>query len=232
MTTYGSAAPANRSIVAAASAYTPNRGGASMATYAHGFAYGEELHEDDYPNGVADGKADGFRRGMGVGMQRGEQAQAETISSAASAALRTGIAIGRVTAPVFTANEDAPEITFVSPTPGVAPGAVGGFPADPSAAKNTPIVIQLADTDPGLRYVCVGVRYTDEDGNEIEETIYRRSNFRGLYVDGSKQEMVGDALQLTMKREGGWLALIQGASNQFEFFADVVDMAGNVNEEE
>lgn len=129
-------------------------------------------------------------------------------------------------------DEVKPVITYVSPTPGVAPGAAGGFPADPSVAKNTPIVIQLSDANPGTGYVNVAIAYTDDEGIAIEETVYRRSNFRGRYLEGSKAEMVGSALQLTIKREGGWLELLAGASNQFAFHADVVDSAGNVSVED
>lgn len=124
-----------------------------------------------------------------------------------------------------------PVITFVSPTPGVAPGAAGGFPADPTAAKNTPIVIALEDTDPGLQYVCVSIAYTNELGETIEETVYRRANFRGKYVKGSTAVMVGDALQLSIKREGGWLELIKGSSTGITFSADAIDQVGNVSAE-
>lgn len=182
-----------------------------------------------YVKGKIAGAKDGFRRGISSGQARGRAAgvaSGEAIGFAAG--LHAGIGLGRSIVH-FHPDANAPTITFVSPTPGAAPGAAGGFPADPSAAKDTPIVIQLADTNPGLQYVCVGVRYTDEDGNEIEETIYRRDNFRGRYVLGSKQAIVGGALQLTIKRSGGWLALIQGATKEFEFFADAVDAAGNVS---
>ena len=131
-------------------------------------------------------------------------------------------------------DENAPVITWVSPTPGAAPGSVGGFPRSPSVAKTFPVVIQIGDVDPGVQYVNVVVVYTDGEGNTIEETIYRRSNFRGLYVKGSKAEMVGGNLQLTIKRnsENGWLDLINGATRQFAMYADAVDSVGNVNEEE
>jgi hypothetical protein len=92
-------------------------------------------------------------------------------------------------------------------------------------------VIQLEDADPGIQYVYVGVRYTDEDGKQIEEAIYRRSSFRGMYVKGSTQSMIGGVLQLSMRRDGGWLELIKGATTEFEFIADVIDGAGNVTEE-
>lgn len=126
-------------------------------------------------------------------------------------------------------NTVPPTITFISPTPGVAPGAVGGFPADPTAAKNTPIVIQVADAAPGVKYACVVIKYIDANNVQIEETVYRRGTFRGRYVAGSKAETVGSALQLTIKREGGWLELIKGPSKQIEFFADVLDSAGNLS---
>lgn len=140
-----------------------------------------------------------------------------------------GFADGIASAP--QPDDTAPTITFISPTPGVAPGQPGGFPADPNAAKSTPIVIQISDVDPGVQYVNVVVRYTDSEGTEIEETVYRRSNFRGRYVKGSKAELVGGSLQLTIKRNGGWLELITGASRQFGFFVDAVDEDGNLNEE-
>lgn len=124
-----------------------------------------------------------------------------------------------------------PVVTFVSPTPGVAPGQPGGFPADPFQAKSTPIVLQISDVDPGVSYVNLVVRYTDEDGTSVEETVYRRSNFRGRFVKRSKAEMVGGALQLTIYRDGGWMELVTGTSKQFGFYVDAVDGAGNVSVE-
>jgi hypothetical protein len=138
----------------------------------------------------------------------------------------------------FTLREDviddevSPVVTWVSPTPGVAPGQAGGFPADPSAAKVYPITIQIGDANPGVHYINVVVVYTDADGVLVEETIYRRSNFRGRFITGSKAEMVGADLQPTIKRNGGWLELLTGVGTQFAIYADVVDAAGNLSAEE
>lgn len=116
-----------------------------------------------------------------------------------------------------------PVITIVSPTPGVAPGAPGGFPADLESAKATPIVLQLTDAGAGLRYACIVARF---HGSGTEEVVYRRGTFRGGYAVGSSSSAIAGGLQLSVKRLGGW----PGSSNldDVSFEVDLLDAAGNL----
>lgn len=124
--------------------------------------------------------------------------------------------------------EDAapPVITIISPTPGVAPGDPGGFPLNVTQAKATPVVVQISDLAPGIRYVCLTVKVaTTVDGLAAsnEEVVYRRGQFRGLHIKGSTQRDVDETtIELTIKRQGGW-------SGKYLLFAiDALDGSGNL----
>lgn len=122
----------------------------------------------------------------------------------------------------------APEIEIVSPTPGVAPGEPGGFPRSRRQAIATPIVLRLRDATPGLEYIEIAVRFygsqdeLDADENGIEETVYRRGNFRGKHVLGSTAVIDGDDLVLTVFRDGGWIGRF------IKFAVDAIDGDGNL----
>lgn len=127
-----------------------------------------------------------------------------------------------------------PTVTIVSPTPGVAPGDPGGFPRDIAAARATPIVLRVVDLAPGLLYFAIVVRfYVDsEDANPTEEVVFRRGNFRGLYVKGSSYALISNGLELTVARRGGWPASAVGASSSRPYIAfavDAVDADGNLS---
>jgi hypothetical protein len=95
----------------------------------------------------------------------------------------------------------APTVTIVSPTPGVAPGDAGGFPADAAAAALTPIVLEVTDADPGAALVVVTASYA---GVDAEEVVYRAGAFRGNYVSSSWQVAITDGVRLSCLRTGGW----------------------------
>jgi hypothetical protein len=111
-----------------------------------------------------------------------------------------------------------PTISVVSPTPGVAPGDPGGFPASRSAAAATPIVIDVLDADPGTQLVVVTARFA---GVAAEEVVYRAGVFRGNYAAGSVQTAVADGVRLSCLRDGGW----PGAPT---FAVNAVDADGNL----
>jgi hypothetical protein len=94
----------------------------------------------------------------------------------------------------------APVVTIVSPTPGVAPGDPGGFPANYADALTTPIVVNITDAG-GLSLVVVTL--TPSGG--APETVY----LRGAFVTPYEGEATGDAtdLTLTIRRTGGWASL-------------------------
>ena len=183
-----------------------------------------------YAEGYGDGFGDGISAGFGGGATWGR-------ANGIEAGIARGIAEGRVRgrlsgtgagAAGASADSDPPTITIISPTPGVAPGSPGGFPADPTAAKTTPIVLTIGDVDPGLQYITVVVAWTTKDSEgvsiTVEETVYRNGSFRGRFVEGSSAMMSGSDLQLTILRHDGWLEL----GRFFTFDADAIDKAGNM----
>lgn len=105
-----------------------------------------------------------------------------------------------------------PTITVVSPTP------PNGFPADWTVAKDTPVVLQVTDPVPGVEYVAVTVVY---DGTN-EEVVYRRGSFRGAYAGLSSQTSIANGIELTVRRDGGWLP------GTMTFTADALDGDGNL----
>lgn len=180
---------------------------AYAAGYAAGFAAGEAAHVNDFTNGYASGYVDGYNAGYA-----------------------DGYAAGIAAAPLPDAV--APTISVVSPTPGVAVGAPGGFPRAYSSAKITPIVLDVTDVDPGVQYFVVIARfYADaEDENPTEEVVYRRSNFRGLYVKGSFATPIADGIRLSVLRVGGWPSNSTGSSvGHIAFAVDVLDADGNLS---
>lgn len=127
-----------------------------------------------------------------------------------------------------SADGNPPVITVISPTPGVSPGVAGGFPADPTAARSTPIVLTVTDLAPGLEYFVVTARlFANNAATPLEEVVYRRGSFRGPYVASSSSVGITGGVQLTVQRAGGWPA---GASPEahITFAVDALDAAGNL----
>ncbi len=121
---------------------------------------------------------------------------------------------------------DAPEVTIVSPTPGVAPGEPGGFPLDYRLAKATPIVIDVVDTAPGNRLINVVFQQAASSTTDaIEEVIYRRGSFRGGYIAGSAQQTITDGVRLTCVRAAGWPGSDAPA---WTITVDAIDENGNL----
>ncbi len=156
---------------------------------------------DAFLNGLVEGQADGRRGGLGEGL-----------SSAPAG------------------DSTAPTITIVSPTPGVAIGEPGGFPRRYRDARETPIVLNITDTNPGIQFVVIIARfYADaEDTNPDEEVVYRRGQFRGKYVRGSEQEAITGGAQLTILRAGGWPSSRTGELAHIVFAVDALDSGGNL----
>jgi hypothetical protein len=123
-----------------------------------------------------------------------------------------------------SSDPNPPVVSVVSPTPGVPAGSAGGFPRNLALAKETPIVLEIADLEADLQYVCVTARFS---GSSAEEVVYRRDNFRGLYVEGSTKVEDGDDVTLTIRREGGW-PTAGGRIQQIQFAVDAIDADGNL----
>lgn len=114
---------------------------------------------------------------------------------------------------------DPPAISIVSPTPGVAPGDPGGFPADFESAIHTPIVIEVSAAG-GLALVVVVVRFKDE--TQIERCIYRRGAFRRGFAAASFEEIDGDILRLHVIPDSSWPASTANVLDDVSFDVDAV----------
>lgn len=112
-----------------------------------------------------------------------------------------------------------PTITIISPTPGVAPGDPGGFPADLNAARHTPIVLTITDLSPGLGYICVIATLP----GGVEEVVYRRDAFRGRYAGLSSVIAIANGLQFSVRHAEGW------PPGNVTFAVDPSDLAGNLS---
>jgi hypothetical protein len=113
-----------------------------------------------------------------------------------------------------------PVITILSPTPGVAPGAPGGFPVDWVTARNTPIVLQVIDATPGgLAYLAIVARF---GSGAQEQTVYRRGAFRGDYAALSIATSLPSGVLLQVRNINGW------PPGGVTFAIDPVDKVGNL----
>lgn len=121
-------------------------------------------------------------------------------------------------------DQHLPVVTIISPTPGVSPGQPGGFPASPVAAATTPIVLQVHGFALDLLYMCLSVRLLN---GSIEEVVYRRGTFRGVYAALSTQFGIELGVELTVRRTGGWPPGT-GNAGDIVFAVDPIDTAGNL----
>ena len=117
----------------------------------------------------------------------------------------------------------APTITIVSPTPGVAPGAPGGFSADWQTARMTPIVVDVTDVTPGIGYLCFVAKYP---GWAEEINVYRRGAFRGSFLGLSNIAAIANGFRLTILPLTGWPS--SDALNDITFDVDAIDADGNL----
>ena len=116
-----------------------------------------------------------------------------------------------------------PIVTIISPTPGVDPGSPGGFPASYAAAAVTPIVLTVHGFALNMLYICISVRLLN---GTLEEVVYRRGVFRGLYAANSTQFGIDLGVQLSVQRSGGWPGDDQ--LGDIIFAVDPIDQAGNL----
>lgn len=117
----------------------------------------------------------------------------------------------------------APTITIVSPTPGVAPGAPGGFSADWQTARMTPIVVDVTDVTPGIGYLCFVAKYP---GVVDEANVYRRGAFRGSFLGLSSIGAIANGFRLTILPINGWPS--SDVLNDITFDVDAIDGDGNL----
>lgn len=113
-----------------------------------------------------------------------------------------------------------PTIANMTPSPGVEPGAAGGFPADYASAKYTPIEFDLVDVDPGLATFIVWCQFPLE-GDVL--LVHDGVAFRGTFAARSTIEAIVDGWHLSVLPASGW------PPGQIpDFTVRAVDAAGNV----
>ncbi len=113
-----------------------------------------------------------------------------------------------------------PTIANMTPTPGVAPGDPGGFPATYGAARLTPIEFDLVDVDPGLATFIVWCQFAIDDEALI---VHDGVAFRGRFAARSEITAIADGWHLSVLPENGW-----PPGEIPDFTVRAVDAAGNV----
>lgn len=115
-----------------------------------------------------------------------------------------------------------PTITIVSPTPGVLPGAPGGFPADFGTATNTPIVFTVTDAAPGLAFLQVFFLIGGR-----KNLMYYRGAFEPGFAVFSRADVITNGFQFTVRADNGWPPG-DGSTTTFQIIVDALDGAGNI----
>lgn len=158
------------------------------------------LPTDESDDAYEDGSGEGFRRGFVAGIATSGGGSSETTP---------------------------PAVGIVSPTPGAAPGAVGGFSGDFAIASATAIVLTMSDAS-GIGAQVVYARFRNYPKlGEIAEVVYAMGNFVGNYVKLSSQAFATGTLTLTCRRDNGW-PVGTGVAGDITFTAIAVDVHGNV----
>lgn len=122
---------------------------------------------------------------------------------------------------------DPPTIAIVSPTPGVAPGDPGGFPADFATARETEIVVEITDAAP-LAYACVVATFAAGSTGAYEVVVYRRGAFRSGFAARSWEEAIAGGVRLHCLPDGSWPVGSAAELADVTFEIDALDSAGNL----
>lgn len=118
------------------------------------------------------------------------------------------------------ADSTDPSIENMTPTPGVAPGEPGGFPADYATAKFTPIEFDLVDVAPGLATFVIWCQFPLEDDAIV---VHDGVSFRGQWSARSTIEAIANGYHLSVLPSSGW-----PPGEIPDFTVRAVDAAGNV----
>lgn len=193
-----------------------------------GVALGSSGLTAAFARGLAAGDVAGATRGLALGQQRGRDSV--DVPAPYEDGFRVGVAHGTALAASTGGGADivAPTVAVVSPTPGVAPGAPGGFPLAFAVAKVTPIVLQFSDAS-GVAAAIVTATYRDYPtrGHQVTEVVYNRGQFVSNYIALSSQLVSSGLTTLTCARDSGW-PVGTGVAGDIVFGLEVVDTAGNV----
>lgn len=183
--------------------------------------------------GHAVGQQSGLRAGYALGVTVGSaDGEFDGYETGASEMLPVGIAAGATTTGSGSGpstDTTPPSISGVTPTPGVAPGAPGGFPSDPTAARTTPIGFDVVDLAPGIATVIILARFNDPAGTALP-TFVVHNGARFLPPFDAASSRAGDAMagyHFSIIPSTGWPI---DAVSQPSIHLDVIaiDSAGNI----
>lgn len=120
----------------------------------------------------------------------------------------------------------SPVITAFSPTPGAAPGSVGGMPSAFADATRTPIVLTVTDADGAGDLALLQISALFLDGSA--EVIYRAGGFATGYVAGSARTGITNGYQFSIGRGAGWPGGDRAGAPAIGIAVDVADAAGHL----
>lgn len=113
----------------------------------------------------------------------------------------------------------APTISNMTPSPSVAPGDPGGFPADYRAARTTPIEFDVTDVTPGIALIIVWVKFSNRTDTLVV--------FDGVSLlwpfDLSTVTPITNGYHFAVLPRGGW-----PSDCTVSFHARAIDQAGNI----
>jgi hypothetical protein len=119
----------------------------------------------------------------------------------------------------------APVIANMSPSPDVAPGSPGGFPATWAEARLTPITFDVLDEDPGIRLLVVTVAYSHPGASDAVVVAYDGAGGGlqpGWTINGAVTA-IDDGWHVEILPDDGWPSGAGVAVN-----VRAVDSAGNL----
>jgi hypothetical protein len=118
-----------------------------------------------------------------------------------------------------TADGTAPTITNMTPSPSVAPGEPGGFPADFHTARTTPIEFDVTDTTPGLALIILWCKFSNRTDTLV---VYDGVNLLWPF-DLSTIAPISDGYHFSILPRGGW-----PPDCTISFHVRSIDQAGNI----
>lgn len=93
---------------------------------------------------------------------------------------------------------DGPQITIVSPAPGLIPGTF-------AQASNTPLIFDVTDITPDLQIVLLWISF---DAGANADMVHDDAGFFAKYASGSSRVAITNGYRYTIYRDGGWPAAL------------------------
>lgn len=121
-------------------------------------------------------------------------------------------------------NGAVPTVTVTSPDPGEQPGDPGAFSSDYETAKDTPVLLTVANNGAPIVYINITAQLPNED----EPVLVYRGDPLGGFAEGfdadSSVTPNGTDYDFSIRRDGGW------PPGDFSVTVDAFDEAGNAIE--